>query len=184
MASNQSNVPIEMIEIDYPIRIARYGLVPDSGGAGQFRGGLSLIREYEVLADDLYFGVRSDKRAFPPHGLAGGSPGQPSWNIINPGANARLLPTLGVHPTMLGRGDVFRHTMAGAGGYGDPLTRDPALVREDLLDGKITERHAQSAYGVIFTDSPTRPVDERGTRELRAEMARHRSEPSQAIAGL
>jgi N-methylhydantoinase B len=178
MASNQSNVPIEMIEIDYPIRIARYGLVPDSGGAGQFRGGLSLIREYEVLADDLYFGVRSDKRAFPPHGLAGGSPGQPSWNIINPGANAQALPTLAVHPTMLNRGDVFRHTMAGGGGYGDPLTRNPAQVREDLLDGKITEHHAQTTYGVIFSNDPTRPIDEPGTRKQRADMGklRHRQQ--------
>src|SRR5262249_46338592 len=81
IASNQSNVPIEMIEANYPIRIERYGLVSDTGGPGKFRGGLSILRDYRMLVDDVFLGVRSDKRRFPPHGLFGGGPGVGSSNV-------------------------------------------------------------------------------------------------------
>ena len=72
MGANQSNVSIEMIESDYPIRIRRYGMMPDTGGPGRWRGGLALMREYEILADEAILNVRSDKRRYPPHGLFGG----------------------------------------------------------------------------------------------------------------
>jgi len=176
MASNQSNVSIEMIEIDYPIRIERYGFVPDTGGPGRFRGGVSILREYRVLADDVYFGVRSDKRRFPPHGLSGGQPGRPSLNLINPeSGNSRLLPTLPVEPVTLGHGDVFRHVMAGGGGHGDPLARPPAMVREDLLDGKISAAHALDAYGVVVSIAPAFEVDEIATANLRRDRRTARS---------
>ena len=84
MGANQSNVPIEMIETEYPIRIEQYGFVPDTGGPGAFRGGLSLIRDYRILAENADLNVRSDKRAYPPHGLFGGKEGAPSTNQLNP----------------------------------------------------------------------------------------------------
>jgi N-methylhydantoinase B len=168
MASNQANVPIELIEADYPIRIERYGFVADTGGAGQFRGGLSLTREYRVLTDDVYFGVRSDKSSHPPHGLFGGGAGSPASNLVNPGNGQRVLPTLPVTPVTLQQGDLFRHVMAGGGGYGDPLTRDPALVREDLLDGKITAAHAEAVYGVAIVPGSDATIDESATARLRA----------------
>ena len=149
MASNQANVPVEMIEADYPIRIERYGFVADTGGAGRFRGGLGLARDYRLLTDDVYFGVRSDKADHPPHGLAGGRPGAPAINHILSGDHQRSIPTLPTEPITLDQGDVFRHMMAGGGGYGDPLERDPARVLADLLDERITADHAREAYGVI-----------------------------------
>jgi N-methylhydantoinase B len=169
MASNQANVPVEMIEADYPIRIEKYGFIADTGGAGKFRGGVGLVREYRVLTDDVYFGVRSDKNIYPPHGLFGGEPGSPSRNLINPGNDARQLPSLPVLPVTLRRDDVFRHEMAGGGGYGDPLDRDPALVREDVLDEKITVPHARAAYGVVFESGEAATVDMGATATLRGE---------------
>ena len=168
MASNQANVPIEMIEAEYPLRIERYGLVPDSGGPGHNRGGLSVMREYRVLADDVFFGVRSDKVVFPPHGLFGGEPGQPAANILNPGNAARTLPGLPIEPITLHAGDVYRHTMAGGGGYGDPLTRAPERVADDIRDGRITPAHARSAYGVVMAGDA---VDHPATARARAAAA-------------
>jgi N-methylhydantoinase B len=169
MASNQANVPVEMIEADYPIRIEKYGFIADTGGAGKFRGGVGLVREYRVLTDDVYFGVRSDKNIYPPHGLFGGEAGSPSRNLINPGNAERQLPSLPVSPVTLQRDDVFRHEMAGGGGYGDPLDRDPALVREDVLDEKITVPHARAAYGVVFAAGGVAMVDMGATAALRGE---------------
>ena len=94
MGANQSNVSIEMIESEYPIRINEYGMLADTGGAGRHRGGLGLVREYEILSDEAILNVRSDKRRFPLHGLFGGRPGSASWNYVNPGRSDRVLPVL------------------------------------------------------------------------------------------
>lgn len=170
MASNQSNVPIEMIEAGYPIRIERYGFVADTGGPGRYRGGLSVLREYRVLQPDTYFGVRSDKRDFPPYGLFGGQPGAPSQNLVVSGREEHVIPTLPVDAIVLDKEDVFRHTMAGGGGYGDPLLRDPRLVLEDVLDGKVTAARARVAYGVVVDVSRAPSVDEQATHRLRNEL--------------
>jgi N-methylhydantoinase B len=174
MASNQANVPVETIEADYPIRIEKYGFLPDTGGAGRFRGGVGLVREYRVLVDDVYFGVRSDKNLYPPHGLFGGGAGAPSRNLINPGNGERSLPSLPVAPVTLQRDDVFRHEMAGGGGYGDALDRDPALVLEDMLDEKITPAHASAAYGVVIQKGAPLAIDPAATEMLRRELRAER----------
>jgi N-methylhydantoinase B len=150
MASNQANVPVEMIEADYPIRIERYGFLPDTGGPGRQRGGLSLIREYRMLADDVYFGVRSDKAIHAPHGLFGGGEGATSFNLVNPGPEEVRVPPLPTEPITLRQGDLYRHRMAGGGGYGDAHERDPEMVRADVLDGRVTPDHARAAYGVAI----------------------------------
>lgn len=165
MASNQANVPVEMIEADYPIRIERYGFVADTGGAGRFRGGLGLARDYRLLADDVYFGVRSDKIAHPPHGLAGGGPGAPAVNRLV-SSDERAVPTLPTEPITLNRGDVFRHMMAGGGGFGDPFEREPERVLADVLDERVSIDHARAAYGVVIAADLT--VDLVATRTLRA----------------
>jgi N-methylhydantoinase B len=175
MGSNQSNVPIEMIEADYPIRIERYGFVRDTGGPGAFRGGVALEREYRALADDMYFGVRSDKCLNPPHGLFGGEPGSPSLNLLNPGPNERRLPPLPVAPVTLRQGDVFLHVMAGGGGYGDPLDRAPHRVREDVLDGLVSREHARRAYGVVVGAGAAAEIDQAATAALRRELAAARA---------
>ena len=154
MGANQSNVSIEMLETKYPIRINEYSMIPNTGGPGQFRGGLGLVREYEILSDHANLNVRSDKRKFPPHGLFGGKPGSPSWNVVNPKKNCRRLPVLMTEIEKLIKGDVYRHEMSGGGGFGDPMKRDPDLVLQDVLEEKIDKEHAKIEYGVfIVTES-------------------------------
>ena len=149
MGANQSNIPIEMIEREHPLRVERYALVPDTGGAGKFRGGLAIVREIRLLAEEAVITVRSDKRRFPPYGLHGGKPGSPSMNLINPGAGQRVLPVLFKEPVAMARGDVYHHTLAGGGGYGDPLARDVSLVQRDLCQGRISGAGALRDYGVV-----------------------------------
>jgi N-methylhydantoinase B len=151
IGANQSNIPIEMIEREHPLRIERYGLVPDSGGAGRYRGGLAIVREFRLLAGEAMITVRSDKRRFPPYGLHGGQPGSPSMNIVNPGPQQRVLPVLFTQPVMLRQGDLYHHTLAGGGGHGDPLQRDPALVLRDLQQERVSPQGALRDYGVVAT---------------------------------
>ena len=172
MGANQSNVSVEMIEQDYPIRINQYGLVPDTGGAGQYRGGLALMREYESLHDGALLNVRSDKRDFPPHGLFNGKNGKPSKNILNPDSKQKILPVLMTEVEALNRGDVFRHIMAGGGGYGDPLKRKPELVLKDVIEEKVTIAGAKEDYGVIIIKTAEELlVDSFATKKLRTKRA-------------
>ena len=167
MGANQSNVPIEMIEAEYPLRVEQYGFVADTGGPGRFRGGLSLIREYRVLAERADLNVRSDKRAYPPHGLFGGKEGAPSTNLLNPDGENRLLPALPSSPIEVKKGDVFRHIMAGGGGYGDPLERATAHVLSDVIAEKVTRAHAAEHYGVVITVDDPATIDETATSACR-----------------
>jgi len=172
MGANQSNVSVEMIEQDYPIRINQYGLVPDTGGAGQYRGGLALMREYESLHDGALLNVRSDKRDFPPHGLFNGKNGKPSKNILNPDSKQKILPVLMTEVEALNRGDVFRHIMAGGGGYGDPLKRKPDLVLKDVIEEKVTIAGAKEDYGVVIIKTAEEfLVDSFATKKLRTKRA-------------
>ncbi len=162
---NFANNPIEIIEAEQPLVIEQYGYVPDTGGAGEFRGGLALVRDYRFDIDAATFQLRTDRRRFTPYGLAGGRAGTPSTNILDPHGDPRELPTktrLTVH-----RGDVLRHQVAGAGGWGDPLTRDPARVLHDVREEKLTPAYAEREYGVVI-DPATLIVDEDATRRLRA----------------
>ena len=170
MGANQSNVSVEMIEQDYPIRINQYGLVPDTGGAGQYRGGLALMREYESLHDGALLNVRSDKRDFPPHGLFNGKNGKPSKNILNPDSKHKILPVLMTEVETLNRGDVFRHIMAGGGGYGDPLKRTPELILKDVIEEKVTIAGAREDYGVVIIKKAKEfIIDSIATKKLRTQ---------------
>lgn len=169
IGANQSNVPIEMIEATYPLRIERYGFVDDSGGPGKTRGGLAIRREYRVLSDHALLNVRSDKRAYPPHGLFGGSEGGPSMNIIDSGNEKRELPVLLSEPVAMRRDDVFRHTMASGGGYGPAFERDGQSVLQDVILGKVSLEGAQRDYGVVIVETGEGPaIDEAATAALRA----------------
>ena len=171
MGANQTNVPVEMIESDYPLRIEEYGLVPDTGGPGRYRGGLALQRSYRVLSDRAILNVRSDKRKYPPHGLFGGRDGTPSMNLVNPGPDERVLPVLMMEVEKLKAGDVFHHVMSGGGGYGDPLDRAPERVLHDVVEEKVTPEHAEREYGVVIdvgADGPTLNVV--ATKQRRAAL--------------
>jgi N-methylhydantoinase B len=172
--SNNANSPVEVIESEYPIRVEQYGLVPDTGGAGQHRGALAQVRRIRLLESDAVLQIRSDKRQFPPFGLHGGKSGTPSSNIPNPDDEARELPTMGMTPVTAG--DVLRHTMAGGGGWGDPLERDPAMVLADVRDETLSVEWAREAYSVVI-DPNTLTVDEAATEQYRIERRADQDTP-------
>lgn len=163
-AINVRNTPVEIVETQAPLVVEGYGLVPDSGGPGKWRGGMSVERRIRFLGDHAVLQLRSDRRACRPFGLTGGHPGASSDNRLGSGASWRQLPTKFTQP--IKHGDVFVHRTAGAGGYGDPFDRDPALVLDDVIDGKVSPEGAARDYGVAVSMSPWR-IDQHRTRELR-----------------
>ncbi|HSI40153.1 MAG TPA: hydantoinase B/oxoprolinase family protein [Xanthobacteraceae bacterium] len=165
-SQNMSNLPVETLERRYPLRVESYGFRPDSGGAGEYRGGLGLTRSYRLLAPEAVLQLRADRHDHPPYGLFGGGPAAPSRNLIEVDGQTRALPakiTLDITA-----GTLIRHDQAGGGGYGDPLKRDLARIEADLADGKATRAAVEAAYGVVF-DGPR--IEPEATRRRRAERA-------------
>jgi N-methylhydantoinase B len=142
-------------------------VVEDSGGAGRYRGGAGLRRTYRFLAEEGTLQVRSDRRAFRPYGLAGGQPGRPSRNLLNPQAENRLLPAKFTRPIRCG--DVFSHELPGGGGWGDPLEREPWRVVRDVRNGFVSLAAARAEYGVVV-DPQTWSVDLDATARHRAQV--------------
>ncbi|TMH60140.1 MAG: hydantoinase B/oxoprolinase family protein, partial [Betaproteobacteria bacterium] len=164
-AANLSNQPIELIEAELPLEVLRYGMVQDSGGAGEYRGGLAFVREFRLTADEAVFTTRADRRDHPPYGFSQAQPGSGSRNTLISGKTERALPTMPMEAIKWRAGDVFRHVSAGGGGYGDPLARDPALVLADVLDEKVSINAARELYGVVVKGGA---IDAAATRRLRA----------------
>jgi N-methylhydantoinase B len=168
---NQSNAkiaPIEIIESEFPTRVVRFELIPDSGGIGEYRGGLGIRREYLNL-QDARFSIRSTKHVIPPNGVAGGGAGRTGDIIINPGRDGeKRLPTrYADYP--LQAGDVFCLDTPGGGGSGDAHKRDPAAVLADVNEGYVTPEAAERDYGVALRrDGRCYTIDEPRTQELRA----------------
>lgn len=148
IGANLANVPVESIELHHPIQIEEYGFVPDTGGSGQYRGCLSVVRQYLFLGDVGTLALRSDRRDHLPYGLAGGSEGTPSITLFNPGgSDEKLLPAKVTREIRCG--DVIRHLTAGGGGYGPPRKRDLAAIKADLRDEKFSESYVAAHYGFI-----------------------------------
>ena len=147
MGANQANVPIEMIEASYPLRVKRYGIVPDTGGRGRYRGGNAFIREYEYLGEEEgLMSLRSDKRDFLPHGLEGGSEGTGPVNLLIQDGKETQLPVLVTEPYALKKGDVFRHISPSGGGFGPASERSLAEVAADVEAGLISAETAMRDY--------------------------------------
>ncbi len=165
-AFNASNIPVEAQEARHPIVVERFELIRDSGGPGAFRGGCGVRRDMRFLADDGKLTNLTDRQRFPPWGLFGGRPGRPGRTVINPGPGERVVHSKA--STEFQYGDVISFQQAGAGGYGDPLARDPARVLEDVLDDYVSREAARSEYGVVIVgEGIDLRVDEAATGELR-----------------
>ncbi len=164
--ANLSLQSAEVCEMEQPIEILTCEFVQDVMGAGKYRGGASVRRDYRLLEEEAVLQVRSDRRAFRAYGLYGGRPGKPSWNIINPGGENRIIPA---KVTMtIRRGDVFRHEQPGPGGWGDPLERDSWRVLKDVRNEFISLASAREDYAVVI-DTTTWTVREDETTKLRHE---------------
>lgn len=166
-ANVASNIPIEQAECEYPVHIACYGLVRDSGGTGKFRGGLAIEREWRLLSGEAHLAIRSDRRDHLPYGLRGGKTGTPSINILYHADSKEVLPTM--ISTTMKAGERIYHRQAGGGGWGDLLLRSPAAVAHDVKNDKVSLKAAQDEYGVVL-DELTLEVDEEATAALRQQM--------------
>jgi len=172
--ANMASQPIEVTETEQPLQITAYEFIQDAMGPGKYRGGAPFRREYKLLADEAILQVRSDRHDFRPYGLYGGGAGRPSMNYLNPDRNPDALPS---KLTMnMKKGDLFRHEVAGAGGWGDPLDRDPTLVLKDVRNEFVSVATAREDYGVVIANDA---VDEAETTALRGRMrdARNWNEP-------
>ena len=149
---NLANIPVELIEAENPIRVEEYAFLPNTGGAGKYRGALAIVRQYRFLAPEMLIQIRSDRFKSQPWGLYGGYPGSAARAFLNPSTEAELkLPSKFVR--VVSQDDVFRAEMAGSGGYGNPIERDPTSVLEDVRQGKMSVEHATQVYGVVIVQS-------------------------------
>jgi N-methylhydantoinase B len=162
---NTENAPIEETEHAYPIRFVRYGLINDSDGAGKWRGGLGVQRDYLFVDHDASFTLLADRAKQPPWGLFGGLPGKLADYVLNPDTDPRQLGSKST--VQLKAGDVVSYRTCGGGGYGPPLERDPVLVVEDVRNEKVSLDRARDVYGV-GVDTTTWTFDADETARLRA----------------
>lgn len=168
------NTPIEITETEVPIQFVRYGLLPDSGGAGRWRGGLATVMEFKVFAPNTRITVRNrDRSIFRPWGTLGGLAAETSNFIINPGAaNERVLGNTDI--AIAEPGDVIHIHSPGGGGRGSALDRELERVLLDVERGYVGEAMARQRYGVVIVDGA---VDAEATAALRKRMREtaHRS---------
>lgn len=166
-AAYLKNTPIEITEAEVPIEILRYGLVPDSGGAGRWRGGLGSWLEFKVFAPHSRITIRNrDRCRFRPWGILGGQAGMPSNVILNPGTESELV--LGNRDFVEAEpGDIIRIFSPGGGGRGFPWKRDLECVQEDVRNGYVSHTEAKNKYGVVIANDS---IDHDATNALRSSM--------------
>ncbi|CAD5293383.1 Hydantoin utilization protein B [Bosea sp. 62] len=169
-AAYLKNTPIEITETEVPIRFMRYGLLPDSGGGGRWRGGLATVMEFKVFSPNSRITVRNrDRSHFRPWGTLGGLSAETSNFIINPGRpNERILGNTDI--AIAEPGDVIHIHSPGGGGRGSPLEREPERVLLDVERGYVSLDAARTLYGVVIE---TGVVDHDATAALRAELRAH-----------
>ncbi|MBI2918335.1 MAG: hydantoinase B/oxoprolinase family protein [Chloroflexi bacterium] len=137
---------VEILESEFPVRLARFEHIPGSGGPGQFRGGPGFVREY-VMLEPARFSSRGDRFAQRPPGAVGGLPGRAGAIVINPDRANEQRPPARTADIPLEAGDILRLEMGGGGGVGDPQLRERARLLADLEDGFVTPEQARAAYG-------------------------------------
>lgn len=168
--TNTSNMPIEATEMEFTKILARkYELKKDTGGAGKMRGGLGIERELEIMQDDVLYTGLGDRHKFHPWGLEGGQEGAAGafyrvavadGSVTQMGHKTTSFP--------MKKGDIIRVTTPGAGGYGNPMEREPAKVLQDVMEDKVSVEAAKELYGVVITsDGINYTVDEQATAALR-----------------
>lgn len=151
--SNCKNIPVEALEMNFPLRVVKNELWGDSGGSGKHRGGLGFEKWFEALRGEVVVSHRGDRNFTSPWGSFGGKPGR-SWEsyiVRKDGTQERIKAK---KEFSLMPGDQLRLYGAGGGGYGDPLERDPFKVLEDVLDRKISVEKANEDFGVVIEGMP------------------------------
>lgn len=166
--TNTSNLPVEALEREYPVLVERYQLRTDSGGAGRFRGGLGIRRDFRILTDGMSYTGLGDRHKFSPWGLEGGRNGSPGsfWASLGGSELERLGSK--ISGVTLNREDLVSVCSPGSGGYGNPYGRPAEAVLKDVREGKVSAQAAEAEYGVVIVSSSTGLlVDEQATAERR-----------------
>ncbi|UCF83680.1 MAG: hydantoinase B/oxoprolinase family protein [Desulfobacteraceae bacterium] len=157
------NTPVEAAELENPVMIERYEFIPDSGGPGKYRGGISLRRDIRFLTD-VTWARYSDRQKFNPLGRFGGMEASKGSLILKPDtAKQQKCKSKGVD--RLKAGDVLSVRLPGSGGYGPPTDRDIEMVLWDVLNGKVSVKSARKNYKVVFDNQMN--VDVEATKALR-----------------
>ena len=170
--SNCMNVPAEALEMDHPLRILKSNLWNDSGGAGEFRGGLGLEKVFEVARGEATITYRGERHTLPPWGLFGGLPGSmTNARIVRNDGRVEIVPPKAI--LRLSAGDQLHAFTAGGAGFGDPLNRSPEKVLRDYLDSRISLESARADYGVVINPG-AKSVDISATESLREEVRSER----------
>jgi N-methylhydantoinase B len=155
--SNTMNTPTEVLETAYPLRVRRYELRPDSGGAGEFRGGLGLRRDIEIRGDRATVSLLAERHESQPYGLVGGDPGASGAAFLlsdagegergGGGGGDEVAERLAAKVVReLDAGDVLSVRTPGGGGYGDPADRDESAIQRDIRLGKLTPERGREVY--------------------------------------
>jgi N-methylhydantoinase B len=169
--TNGTNTPVEVQEMSAPVFVECMELIPDSAGAGRFRGGMALRKDVRLLAEIGRTTNLGDRHKSAPYGLDGGLPGTKARTVLNPGRpDERVLESKGTYD--LRKGNVLSMQTAGAGGFGDPKQRDPERVLADVRAGLVSIRAARELYGVVIRERP-----------LALDMAATLAERSEATVG-
>jgi len=165
-------MPVEICESRYPILVDRFTFNLAPAGAGCYRGGFGLVRDYQVLCEKAELTTTFGRHRYPPWGGAGGQDGSPNGVAVIPAGQSEPIlwrGKLARYP--LHRGDVARLVTGVGGGYGDPLTRDPWLVQQDVRNEFLTVADARRLYGVVL-DLESLTVDQAATAALRQSLVR------------
>jgi N-methylhydantoinase B len=166
--SNCKTAPVEIIESEFPVQVERFELTRDSGGAGNWRGGLGFVREYRILEDETLFSLRTDKHDIAAWGSEGGKPGKKGSCVINPGTTQEKALPSRFGGFLLKKGDLVRLERPGGGGIGPAYHRDPQKVLEDVIQGYVSRASAEIDYGVAIEDADSGfRVDMGRTKTLR-----------------
>ena len=170
--TNSMNIPAEAFEAHFPLRVRTTQYRPDSGGPGEFRGGMGIERTIEVTHGPIRCSFRSDRHLTQPWGIKGGGPGHSyRTRIFRNDGSVQEVPSKQVF--VMETGDALEILTGGGGGYGDPLVRSIDRVAQDVLDGKVTPEAAERDYGVV-ADPQNLTVDVQASRALREKKKKER----------
>jgi N-methylhydantoinase B len=167
-------MPVEVCEQRFPLLVDRFTFNLTPAGAGRYRGGFGLVREYHILCEQAVLTTTFGRHIYPPWGAAGGQDGSPNGVAVIPASQSESSVWRGkLARYPLRRGDVARMVTGVGGGYGDPFGRDPGLVRKDVLNELLTVEDAARLYGVTILPE-SYAVDDIATVALRQELAARR----------
>jgi len=169
LMANTRNNPIEELDLRFPVRCDQYELRPEPAAPGKWRGGIGIIRRNRYLVPGVY-SCEGDRQFDPPRGVFGGWDGLVASCRKNADRTDEEYLEAKVTGVPFAAGDFIELVEPNAAGYGDPLEREPELVREDILDDFTTLELAREAYGVVFRDGTALEIDAEGTGRLRQEL--------------